>query len=281
MVADFVSADYGWLRSKDGKESARVIFRPGKNRDGYFDNNDILAQTQKAMGILSRDYSDEDHVFIFDNATTHLKRAEDALSAHKMPKFTPKEGMNWGVKVTMKASDGSIVYDEKGKPRKMKIRMCNGKFLDGRTQEFYFPKGHPRAGIFKSMAQILRERGYTDVHVLRAECPKFKCDPLAEGRCCCRRLLFNEPDFATGLSILEILCKERNFQVLFLPKFHCELNFIEQDSFYSFARRSRRFMDAYHRGLSGKQAAWAGKMYHGHCVLPDSLMKDMEVANLQ
>ncbi|KAJ4476525.1 hypothetical protein C8R41DRAFT_773631, partial [Lentinula lateritia] len=51
--------------------------------------------------------------------------------------------------------------------------------------------------------------------------------------------------------------------------------------FYSFAHQSRRFMDAYHRGLSGKQAAWAGKMYHGHCVLPDSLMKDMEVANLQ
>ncbi|KAJ3896959.1 hypothetical protein F5879DRAFT_996902 [Lentinula edodes] len=121
-----------------------------------------------------RETTHKDHVFIFDNATTHLKRAEDALSARKMPKFTPKEGMNWGVEVTMKASDGSIVYDEKGKPRKMKIRMCNGKFLDGRTQEFYFPEGHPRDGIFKGMAQILRERGYTDAHALRAECPKFK-----------------------------------------------------------------------------------------------------------
>ncbi|KAJ3927036.1 MAG: hypothetical protein NXY57DRAFT_904603 [Lentinula lateritia] len=40
-------------------------------------------------------------------------------------------------------------------------------------------------------------------------------------------------------------------------------------------------LDAYHRGLSGKQAAWAGKMYHGHYVLPDSIMKDIEVTNLQ
>jgi hypothetical protein len=73
MVTDFVSADYGWLRSKDGLVSARVIFRPGKNRDGYFTNEEILAQLSKAMTILKRDYPDEDHVFVFDNATTHLK----------------------------------------------------------------------------------------------------------------------------------------------------------------------------------------------------------------
>ncbi|KAJ3716723.1 hypothetical protein DFJ43DRAFT_1134541 [Lentinula guzmanii] len=260
MVADFVSADYGWLCSKDGKELARVIFCPGKNCDGYFDNDDILAQTY--------------HVFVFDNATTHLKRAEDALSAHKMPKFTPKEGTNWGVEVTLKAPDGSTVYDEKGKPKKTKIRMTNGKFADGTAQEFYFPAGHSCAGIFKGMAQILLERGHMNAHALRSECPKFKCDPLLEGKCCCRRLLFNEPDFAADC-----------FEVLFFPKFHCELNFIEQcwgsakrnyrlmptsskekisDLITMFARRSRRFMDAYHQGLTGKQAAWAGKKYHGH-----------------
>ncbi|KAG1838717.1 hypothetical protein DFJ58DRAFT_860846 [Suillus subalutaceus] len=56
MVADFVSADYGWLCSPD------------------------------AMDILEKWYSHEDHVLVFDNATTHLKQAEDALSAQKMPK---------------------------------------------------------------------------------------------------------------------------------------------------------------------------------------------------
>lgn len=30
MVADFVSADYAWLRSPNGKESACVIFKAGK-----------------------------------------------------------------------------------------------------------------------------------------------------------------------------------------------------------------------------------------------------------
>jgi hypothetical protein len=29
MVADLISADYGWLRSPDGKKSARVLIHPG------------------------------------------------------------------------------------------------------------------------------------------------------------------------------------------------------------------------------------------------------------
>jgi hypothetical protein len=42
MVADFVSADYGWLRSPDGTEDAWVLFKAGKAREGYFTNKDIL-----------------------------------------------------------------------------------------------------------------------------------------------------------------------------------------------------------------------------------------------
>ena len=71
MVADFVSADYGWLRSLDGKDSAQVIFRPGKNREGYFTNEDILAQAEQAMAIVGKHYPSKDHIFIYDNATTH------------------------------------------------------------------------------------------------------------------------------------------------------------------------------------------------------------------
>lgn len=68
MVADFFSAEYGWCRSPDGKESTRVLFRAGKARDGYFDNTHIRDQTKLAMDIVSKHYSHEDHVFIFDNA---------------------------------------------------------------------------------------------------------------------------------------------------------------------------------------------------------------------
>ncbi|KDQ53649.1 hypothetical protein JAAARDRAFT_136897 [Jaapia argillacea MUCL 33604] len=151
---------------------------------------------------------------------------------------------------------------------------------------------------------------------LRSECKGFKCPKGFDERkpCCCRRLLYNQPDFVNVESRLETMCKARGYQVVFLPKFHCELNFIEQcwgaakrkyrlnptssteadlernvvsalDSIpltqmRKFATRASRFMDAYRKGLNGRQAAWAGKKYRGHRVLPNSILDELNAAGL-
>jgi hypothetical protein len=246
MIADMVSPDYGWLQSPDGKEKVRVVFKAGKNRQGYFTNEDILKQASSAMDILERHYPDEDHVMVFDNASTHLKRADDALSATHMPKFSPKLGKewdgtdwgegrqpkNWGVEVNVVDEDGKQVYRPDGAVLKQKVKMCDGTFADGSPQSLYYPEGHDLAGVFKGMGQILQERGYVGALKIRAECPKFHCEKGAV-RCCCRRMLYNEPDFVAVESLLEIACKARGFRAIFFPKFHCELNFIEQCWGYS------------------------------------------------
>ncbi len=85
MIADFVSAEFGWLRSPDGTRSAREILKPGKNCEGYFTNEDILRQAKNAMDILDEFYPEYEHVFVYNNATTHRKRADNALLARKMP----------------------------------------------------------------------------------------------------------------------------------------------------------------------------------------------------
>ena len=37
-------------------------------------------------------------------------------------------------------------------------------------------------------------------------------------------------------------------------------------------------MDAYIKGLTGAQAAWAARKYSGHRVLPDNIFKELEEA---
>jgi len=309
MVADFVSADFGWLQSPDGKKSARRLFKPGKNHDGYFSNEDIQEQAHLARDILAEYFPQFDHLFVYDNATTHLKREEDALSARKMPKNIPKEGTNWGIEITKRnLVTGKPICKSDGTHEKMKIRMKDGQLPNSQPQPLYFPEGHPRAGTFKGMAIILEERGFGDMSKKRAQCKNFACIP-GKTDCCCRRILYTQPDFTNINSILQTICMARGFQVLFLPKFHCKLNFIEQcwgraKSVYQtypessredhleqnaisaldsipltmmqrFANRSLRFMNAYDRGLNGRQAAWASRKYHGHRVLPNSIMEEL------
>ena len=111
------------------------------------------------------------------------------------------------------------------------MNMVSGKLWDGTLQPFYFLEGHELAGHFKGMAIILKEHGYANAHQLRTQCKDFNCPKATEPQaqlCCCWRILYNEPNFASVMSLVEQECIQQNFQVLFLPKFHCELNFIEQ-----------------------------------------------------
>src|ERR1700678_1379093 len=73
--------------------------RPGKGKAGYFSNNDILEQAEEALRILREFYPGYEHVLIYDNASTHLKRGDGALSAHKMPRERQKQGRTGGLKL--------------------------------------------------------------------------------------------------------------------------------------------------------------------------------------
>lgn len=85
------------------------------------------------MDILEKHYPNKDHVFVFDNASTHQKRTDGALSAHRMPKCTSTAENNWGVEANICWDDyafnrnleacfethripvgGTIVFQERG-----------------------------------------------------------------------------------------------------------------------------------------------------------------------
>ena len=223
-MAHFVSADYGYLQSPNGTETACVLFRAGKRCNGYYTNKCIVQHAKRVMEILQKYYLNDDYILIFDNVTTHVKQADNALSAQHMPK---NPSCSWGVTVLAKDDSSAIIYHSNGKPQKLKIPMEPGRYANGEPQLLYFPDGHKKAGWFKGMAQILQEQGLEAESMLQAECKGFYCPP-GRTRCCCCQVLYNQPDFIRIASILETTCHAKNVQVLFLPKFHCELNFIKQ-----------------------------------------------------
>jgi hypothetical protein len=209
---------YLFAQTKRRKTHVRVLFEAGKNREGYFKNTHVQDQMIVAMNILTSDYSDEDHVFIFDNATTHTKRALGALSVKAMPKFAPKTK---NFLVDLVGPDGEIT----------KGRLEGARLPDGSPQSLYWEpgheNGHPTEWWFKGTAQILFERGFKNAFAMRATCP-HKCPSQSATDCCCKRALSSQPDFTEPKSALEELAESRGFSVLLLPKYHCELNPIEQ-----------------------------------------------------
>jgi hypothetical protein len=107
--------------------------------------------------------------------------------------------------------------------------MRHGTLPNGEPQSFYFPEDHPSMpGWFKGMEAIIRECGlWPEGRDLLAQCPGFRCAPDSTD-CCCRRILFSQPDFVSQKSQLQELVESRGHLCDFYPKYHCELNFIEQ-----------------------------------------------------
>ena len=120
-------------------------------------------------------------------------------------------------------------------------------------------------------------------------------------------MLEQQADFANQRCLLQEVIEAHGHKVIFYPKFHCELNYIEMywgavkrytrahcnytwkglqivpealDSIplkhiRKYARRSFRYMDAYQKGLNIKQAAYAVKKYKRHRVIPQSILDEL------
>lgn len=103
-----------------------------------------------------------------------------------------------------------------------------GTLPNGEVQSLYFANDHPSmAGWFKGMKQIIHKRGLWLEKGLPAQCHDFKCPPNHTD-CCCRHVLYLQPDFISQKSQLEELIESCSHICNFYPKYHCELNFIEQ-----------------------------------------------------
>ncbi|KAF7309124.1 hypothetical protein MKEN_01114500 [Mycena kentingensis (nom. inval.)] len=161
MVADFFSADFGWLKHPWTGRSARVCMKPGANRGGYFTNVEVRAQAKIAVELVNELWPDIDHVFCMPKSPSGSN-----------PRFPDANLMGQRIK---RGDDGKPVYGPDRKVLREPVPMTGAKLPNGADQDLYFPPDHSNAGRFKGMAILLEERGLHDAAKLPAECKNFKC----------------------------------------------------------------------------------------------------------
>ncbi|ETW79490.1 hypothetical protein HETIRDRAFT_322092 [Heterobasidion irregulare TC 32-1] len=243
MVTDLISVDYGWLWLPDGVEEVQVYFKAGKVRNGYFTNSNITEHTMKAMDILSKHFPYNRHIFVFGNAKTRIKHPDDALSAQKMPKYPSKSNgpSNFGVLWDKLGANGKPVYGADRKVVREKVRMVNVMF-DGHSQSLYFANG---------------------------EDPDNKAG-VFKGMQCWGKAKHTYQDLPPSSKEAAL---EQNVKTA--------LASVLVQSIQQFSTWAQHLMDAYWKGLSGKQASWAAKRYHGHCRLPDSILEQLDEHHIE
>ena len=75
MVSDFIE-------DLKHDEEARLCLET--QSEGYFDNNKLIIQVDKAIDIFEAKYPAAQGLFIFDNAPSHKKCSGETLNAEKM-----------------------------------------------------------------------------------------------------------------------------------------------------------------------------------------------------
>ncbi|KAJ3806804.1 hypothetical protein F5876DRAFT_68648 [Lentinula aff. lateritia] len=294
MIADFVSADYGWLRSPDGTQTARVEFKAGKARDGYMTNEDITAQVKIAMDILSEHHSSEEHVFVYDNAKTHTKRADDALSATKMPKGPSKpegEGPNFGGS-RQKTENGILVYEKKVVKKKKtaeeKVKEKERKAKEKKTKKAKgnIPESTPPVPVdlpptvpkeklvvareFSENAGSMTKNCSSMLNALSLSALLEQTVVVFDESCIANPILLRRNPI---LSIFVWGAAKRTYRMyenstkedVLINNVRMALDSVSLSTMRHFARR-----------LNGVQAAWAAKRYRGHRMLPDWILAEFD-----
>lgn len=199
----FIDADLGALGQS--RHFATEYLEYGK--DNYWTSEKMIRQVlDVALPVFRAAFPDFVGVWIFDNSSNHGCFAPDALRVEKL---------NLG---------------PGGKQPHLRDGFIHGQQA---SQSMQFPPDYDNpdlAGKPKGIKQILKERGLWPAEGLRLDCrpsdgQSTSCRP--EGGCCARNVLAAQRDFCEQKGQLREELEARGQVVLFLPKFHCELNPIE------------------------------------------------------
>ncbi len=240
MISDFVDEVNGFVRNVS--DMARLSLET--QRDGYFNNDQLLIQVAKTIKIFKETHPSSRGLFLFDNAPSHKKVADDSLNVDKMN-----------------------VHPGGKQP------VMRDSVWDGKSQRMVYPDGVP-----KGTTAILEERGvntkgmkaqdlrnklktYTDF-----QNHKTLLEVYVESR---GHLCMLYPKFHCELNPIErVWCHSEktrayaNGSIVRLRKLVPEgLDSCTMDMIKNFFRTCRDYERAYREGLTGRDAESRVKLY--------------------
>ena len=244
MVSDFIDECDGYLEFNGNK--ARVMIEVHK--DGYFNNNSLMIQVENAVKIFEAKYPHARGLFLFDNAPSHKKVADDQLDAEKM---------NVGVG---------------GKQPILRDTVWNGEI-----QHLVLEDGRP-----KGMKMVLQERGI-DTRGMNADKMRSTLKTFDDFRV--QKSILEEyieqrghlclffPKYHCELSPIErVWCHAKkhtrayaNGKINTLRKIVPEgLESCSKELIYKFFRKCRDYEQAYRNGSDGSEVDKVVKVYKSH-----------------
>lgn len=294
MVSGIFCPCHGFVEV-DGKRSYTTL-EIGKGKEGYYDANMFCKDITELLPLFRTIHPDAELVLLLDNSSGHQARAKDALWAKNLRFNDGFKG-----KSTTFMRDTSFVCRNTGAIIQQSMRNANGQQKGVKTllQD---------RDMWETMSQTPGVK-YKDLKHRCSVCKRGRnADPQdKKGKaidCCLEFVLSRQPDFAaTKPRIMEEVDKlnDKKIFILFLPKFHCELNPIEliwahiknhfrRNCKFDFTllkeelpifmnnidvtifqkcyMHSNKYVDAYSRNIEGQLLIYVMRKQRGHRKLP-------------
>ena len=244
MVSDFIDEVSGYV--KDSQDQARLLLEV--HREGYFTNDHLLAQVEKTVDIFKRVHPEASALFLFDNAPSHRKMADDALNADKMNvgpggKQQPKmRDTTWGGAIQQ-------MVDDTGTPKGMR------KILEERGVDTGSMRLKEMRDLLKTFPDFKQQKNILEEYIEQ------------RGHIC----MFY-PKFHCELSPIErVWCQSKKHTITRLRKILPEgLDSVTVEQIEKFFRTCRDYEKAYREGGTGREVEEREKMHKSHRRVHDT-----------
>ena len=239
MVSDFVDEVGGFIR--DGEESARLLV-------GIFQQRTSPQQVEKTLDVFERIHPDCCGIFLFDNAPSHRKVADDALNADRMN--VGPGGKQPKMRDTVWEGHIQKMVDRNGIPKGMKA------ILEERGVDTAGMRGTDMRKLIKSYPDFQQQKTILEDRVERRGhiClfyPKFHCELSPIERVWCQSKQYTRAHADGTITCLRDIVPEG-------------LDSVTVDQIKKYFRTCRDYERAYREGVTGREVEERVKVFKSH-----------------